>query len=246
MNRVQINCKDFIENITFRFVDENTDIPKYLLSFLRTMDSIGVSFEFLNIRVPDGEKYIKKRIRDIFTIRKKSTLAMGMIINKIVSQLKDDEVFVNIGVWKGFSLFAGIVGNGDKICIGVDNFSQFGSPKEDFMKVFQKLKSSNHHFYEISYQEYFRNRHKDKIGFYSYDGHHSYENQLNNLIIAEKYFSDNCIILIDDTNFPQVRKATIDFIMKSKYTYEIVVDKKTPRDKHLTFWNGILLLQRKG
>ena len=246
MTGSKVKYKDFIESIHFRFVDENTDVWKYILSSLRTLDRIGVSFEFVNLRVADEEQYLKSRIRKIFTIRKKSTLAIGILINKIVSEMKNDEVFLNIGVWKGFSLFAGMVGNGDKTCIGVDNFSQFGSPREEFIHHFQNLKKTNHHFFEVSYQEYFKDIHKEKIGFYIYDGHHSYENQFNNLVIAERFFSDDCIIMIDDINFPQVRKATMDFIANSTNTYEIIADKRTPRDRHLTFWNGIILIQKTG
>ncbi|UCE19732.1 MAG: class I SAM-dependent methyltransferase [Gemmatimonadota bacterium] len=179
-------------------------------------------------------------------MRKKSTLALGMIINKIVSNMRDGECFLNIGVWKGYTLFAGMVGNESKVCIGVDNFSQFGSPRGYFLEKFRKLKSENHYFFEMSYEKYFEQVHRSNIGFYIYDGHHGYENQLNNLLVAEQFFSDGCIVMIDDTNFSQVRKATQDFIATSKNTYEILVDARTPRDRHMTFWNGVMIFQKTG
>ena len=105
--------------------------------------------------------------------------------------------------------------------------------------------SEKHNFYELDYKEYFNNIHEGIIGFYIYDGSHNYDDQLENLFIAEKFFSDNCLIMIDDRNYQGVRKATYKFMSSSKNEYEIIVDKSTYSNRHMTFWNGILVLQRK-
>jgi hypothetical protein len=81
VSREHIDYTDFVSRMTFRFIDQDTYVPKYVLSFLRTLDRVGISFEFINTHVPCEEKYLKERMRNIFTIRKKSTLALGMILN---------------------------------------------------------------------------------------------------------------------------------------------------------------------
>ena len=47
--------------------------------------------------------------------------------------------------------------------IGVDNFSQFGAPKDDFLNNFLKHKKENfHEFYEEDYKVFFKNFEKKK------------------------------------------------------------------------------------
>lgn len=77
-----------------------------------------------------------------------------------------------------------------------------------------------------------------------YDGHHSYSHQLNGLKIAEKYFGKDCIILVDDTNWDEPRKATLDFIKNNDNNYEIIFDINTYKTVHPTFWNGIMVIKK--
>jgi hypothetical protein len=86
--------------------------------------------------------------------------------------------------------------------------------------------------------------HRGKIGFYIYDGGHSYQDQLRGLQVAEPYFADNCIILVDDTNWNDPRQATFDFMQNSKYNYKLLLDKKTYRNGHITYHNGVIIFQR--
>lgn len=231
--------------ISFRFVGPGTPVPRLLLSLVRRLDAVGVSFEFLNTQVPPEERYLKERIRGIFTVRKQSTLAMALIINKIVSNLRGDEAFVNIGVLNGFTLFAGMVGNGDKRCVGVDNSERVAAPAGPFLKRFQRLRTERHEFHAVSYEDYFERVHRGRIGFYLYDADHGYEHQLRNLLLAEPFFSDRCVIMIDDANAPQVRQATQDFLARSPHRYETLLDVRTPSDRHLTFWNGTMILRKR-
>jgi hypothetical protein len=175
-----------------------------------------------------------------------STLALGGIINYGVKQLPEKQMFVNVGVWHGFTFLSGMLNNPDKICIGIDNFSEFGGPKQQFTDRFNQMKSQNHFFYDMDYERYFSEFHKGEIGFYIYDGDHSYENQLKGLKIAELYLGDNSLIFIDDTNYSAPRKATIDFIKQSPNKYNIIFDCKTYCNNHPTFWNGVMILRKIG
>ncbi len=245
-NPVAVDVQRFIAGMSFRYIQPQTRIPRYLRSLLRNLDAVGLSFEFVNTRVSPEAQALKGRIKRIFTVRKMSSLAIGMMINKMVSMMSVDACFVNIGVWKGFTLFAGMVGNADKTCIGVDRFLQEQSPKDVFMKRFLTLRSPQHHFYEMDCATYFQTVHTGKIGFYLYDGDHSYDCQMENLLMAEPFFADGCVIMIDDINYDETRQAAFDFMRQSRYDYEIVVNEQTRSNKHLTFWNGVMLLQRVG
>lgn len=92
--------------------------------------------------------------------------------------------------------------------------------------------------------EYFSTVHTGEIGLYLYDGHHSYETQLRALRAAEPFFSEDCIIFVDDTNYGEVRKGITDFMSSSSYEYRILFDITTSCNYHPTFWNGVMMLQR--
>ncbi|MCX7734761.1 MAG: class I SAM-dependent methyltransferase [bacterium] len=266
--------RDFLNSINFRFIQPNDYITYESVSdIVLKLERHGVSLtidsdyfpldipiltdekrkkiialEFLNTYFLDYEIY-RERIEKIALMPRMASFSVGAIINRIVSDLDKDEVFLNIGVWCGFSLISGMVGNPNKICIGVDNFSQFsdtlfGHPRDIFSKFFQIYGTNHHSFFEMDYVDYFRRVHKDFIGFYYYDGEHSYENQLKSLELADPYLKEGGIILVDDTNLEDVSKATYDFIRKTGRRYEIIFQRKTAQNEHITFWNGIMVLQK--
>ena len=96
----------------------------------------------------------------------------------------------------------------------------------------------------MDYLEYFAKVHKGKIGFYIYDGGHLYQDQLKGLQVAEPYFTDNCLVLVDDTNWDDPRQATLDFMKNSPNEYKLLLDVKTFRNGHITYHNGVMIFQR--
>lgn len=239
-----MNYCEFINRINFRIFKPDT--PILTLGFDRFTQRLrfGVKLEIYNTCFPRNGRNLKRKLSRICYIPKMSTCAIGGIINQGVYQMSPENAFVNVGVWKGFSLLCGMAGNAEKTCIGVDNFSEFGGPKSDFYDNFRQYRSANHHFYEMDYVEYFSQVHDKRIGFYIYDGEHSYENQLKGLQIAEPHFAKNCLILVDDTNYEEARRGTKDFVKQSPYTYEVIFDRRTYCNSHPTFWNGVMILQR--
>lgn len=225
-----MSFKEFISGISFRSLQPHMP-PTYI-------------DEFSNTILPDEDEQMKKMLLEICSIPKMSTLALGAIINKGIAQMEDHLAFVNVGVWNGFTFLCGLVNNTRKKCIGIDNFSEFGSPREEFLKKFSFYKSEFHHFYDMDYIDYFKQIHNSRIGFYLYDGAHDYKNQLKGLQLAEPFFAKNCIIMVDDTNFEHPRQATLDFISNSTNKYEIVLDARTYCNGHPTFWNGVMILQK--
>lgn len=235
---------DFVKKINFRFFKPNTRQPIGIGTLKRALPKIGISLDVLNTVLPERDADMKDRLKEVCKIPRMSTFAVGSIINRGVAEMNPEEIFVNVGVWNGFTFLSGVVHNPTKKCIGVDNFSQFGGPREAFLKRFNALKSPIHYFFDMDYLEYFKNIHAGKIGFYIYDGDHKYEDQLTGLKVAEPYFSDRCIILVDDTNWAEPRQATYDFINASPNQYNILLDVKTYRNGHITYHNGIILFQR--
>ena len=235
---------EYISGITFRFIKPQTPWAPLACVNFTPWRRLGTSLEFANTKIPDRGAEMKNALRDICNIPRMSTFAIGAIINEGVARMKEDKAFVNVGVWHGFTLLSGMTSNDHKRCIGVDDFSQYGSPLAAFRQRFDAFRKPNHEFYEMDCVEYFSAVHTGEIGLYLYDGHHSYENQLRALRAAEPFFSGDCIIFIDDTNYGEVRNGVRDFISSSSYRYRILFDITTSCNYHPTFWNGIMILQR--
>lgn len=238
-----MNYIDFVQGISFKFYQPQMR-PWLFNVWSKILNKFGYSLEILNTRLPAESSEMQERLSDICKIPRMSTYAIATMINKGVSEMPNEHSFVNVGVWNGFTFLAGMMKNAGKTCIGVDNFSEFGGPREQFLGRFRHYKSASHHFYDMDYREYFAKVHKGSIGFYIYDGEHSYENQLDGLKVAEPFFADGCIVLVDDTNLKAPRWALFDFIAQSKNKYKIILDASTQGNLHPTLWNGVIVLQK--
>ncbi len=235
---------DFITNIRFRFIKPHTWLLPIGFDRFTQWLKVDTLLEIVNTKLPWREREITSVLSNICTTPKMSTFAIGAMINEGVSQMPENSVFVNVGVWHGFTFLSGIANNEQKMCVGIDNFSEYGGPRKKFLKRFGEYKGANHYFYEMDYQEYFSHVHTGCIGFYIYDGNHCYDHQLRGLKVAEPFLSEGSIILIDDANYAQVRRATEDFIGNSHSDYKIILDRPTFCNCHPTFWNGIFVLQK--
>jgi hypothetical protein len=241
-----MNYHDYVANVRFRFVNPHTASQRGHYWGSKLLEALGTTLEIFNTKLPLDDRDMKERLREICDIPRMSTFAIGAMINRGVAVMPGNQSFVNVGVWHGFTFLSGMVGNAEKKCVGIDNFSAFGGPREAFLARFNRYKSRNHFFHEMDYEAYFTKVHSGPIGFYVYDGAHGYQYQLKGLQLAEPFFSDNCVVLVDDTNWDDPRKGTLDFIARSPHSYKILLDETTCRNGHPTLWNGIMIIQRTG
>lgn len=217
----------------------------------------GIKFSFVQPEDPASDVEVRNTstsgilisgISELLNIPRMSTYAIGCLINKAVGEMPSNQCYVNVGVWHGFSFLIGMASHPIHRCIGIDNFSEFGGPRLEFRKRYLDARSDNHHFFEMDYKQYFNALHnpEDKIGVYFYDGAHDYDNQLEGLRIAEPFLADDALIFVDDTNWPDPYKATMDFIAESPNEWEIILDVKTSCNGHPTWWNGLLVIKKGG
>jgi hypothetical protein len=247
-----MNYDAFLSSLTFRFVPPHAarddagwfSIARRHGSRARLLGLPGFPLDLFNPVLPEREPSVRATLRDLCSIPKMSTFAIGAIVNQAVARMPPEHSFVNVGVWNGFTFLCGLAGNSDRACIGIDNFSQFGGPRDEFIERFNSRKSPRHLFYDMDYVEYFTRDHQGPIGVYIYDGEHSYDNQLNGLRAAEPYFADDCIIVVDDTNWCDPWRGTMDFVTRSRHEYRVLLDHATSGNGHPSFWNGIMVLQR--
>ncbi|OGJ61398.1 hypothetical protein A3C52_04145 [Candidatus Peribacteria bacterium RIFCSPHIGHO2_02_FULL_51_15] len=241
---MNMSDKNHLEGISFRFLQPKSRFLSK--SFYKYRLTFQWPFECLNTRF-DKEAWEPgriKKIKKLSRMPKMSTLAIGALINRLVSELSVGQAYLNIGVWHGFSLLAGMAGNPAKKCIGVDNFSEFGSPRPAFLKRFAESKSPLHEFYDADWREYLKKSHHGSVGIYFYDGSHDYDSQYQALVSAGPFMASGGYILVDDTNWESPRKAMADFLARFP-DYELVFDVRTAGNCHPTFWNGLMIAQKR-
>lgn len=250
------NLKTTVESLNFKFVnpedDFNTNFPHKLNKYLFYLNTIIKYQEvrhftfFQNTISKFKESEFINFSKKMSSIEGMSTLANAWIINQICSELKENECYVNIGCWKGFSLIAGMINTKCSV-FGVDNFAWKEFGKKDFYKNYLKYKNSErHYFYEGDYIKFLKDWENKKkfIDFYFYDGPHTYNDQFQSLEIAANYFRSGSIILVDDTNWDEPREATMEFISVNSGKYKILYDLKCKKARHPTFWNGLMIFQK--
>lgn len=152
-----------------------------------------------------------------------------------------DARYLEIGTWKGSSVCSAMCGNKATI-VCIDNWSQFGGPKGDFLLNFTKHKGEN----EASFVE--NDCYKidvtklPKFNIFMYDGEHSSESHYKALLHYYNCLDDIFIFIVDDWNWKDVREGTFNSIQKLnlKILYEkeirLTFDNSTTTG---SWWNGI-------
>ena len=101
------------------------------------------------------------------------------LYNNICS-FENDVRYLEIGTWKGSSLISSLYGNNHVKAVVIDNWSQFGGPRDEFDKNIQKfipnanLEVIENESFSIDLKSTFGDR---KFNIYLYDGDHSAEAQ---------------------------------------------------------------------
>lgn len=151
--------------------------------------------------------------------------------------------YLEIGTYNGSSSISSLYKN--KIdAVFIDNWFLSGSDKNIFNNAINKyntgskIKVFDSDCWKINLDEI-----ENKFNVYLYDAGHSYEDQYKAISYYYTKLEENCIILIDDWNRPEVRNGTLDAFrdlnIKIKFKYEIF----TPEPHYIhgvkDWWDGI-------
>ena len=192
----------------------------------------------------NAENNISKITNDIINMEGMSGTKTRHFYNNLLNT--KDARYLEIGTWKGSSVCSAMSGNeANVICI--DNWSEFGGPKSDFLVNFEKFKGENEAFFiendcfkvDISVLP--------KFNIFMYDGNHTNESHYKALLHYYNCLDDIFIFIVDDWNWKDVRDGTINSIQKLnlKVLYEKEIrltwnNSHTPQPQAKnTWWNGI-------
>lgn len=167
----------------------------------------------------NAEQNISKITDDIITMDGMSGTKTRHFYNNLLSN--DYTKYLEIGTWKGSSVCSAMCGNKSKI-VCIDNWSEFGGPKNEFLLNFKKYKGEN----DATFIE------KDcfrvdvsilpKFNIYMYDGNHTNESHYKALLHYYNCLDDIFIYIVDDWNWQKVRDGTNKVIkdLNLKILYE--------------------------
>jgi hypothetical protein len=150
-------------------------------------------------------------------------------INNLIEEHPDAR-YLEIGSWAGSTATAALYGNTAK-CLCVDDWSQFGGPKEAFFSNIEKVRSETIDFAFIEGD--FRGVDFGAIGafnIYMFDGPHNEADQYDGIMLAQRALDKSHILIVDDWNWSQVRDGTFRALVDCRCTIESWIEVRTTLD----------------
>lgn len=171
------------------------------------------------------------------------------LLNAAVACLEPDEIYCEVGCFRGTTLIGALLDQGDRMAYAVDNFSEFDRSGEGESKLLHNLETfglaDRVCFCNQDFEEFFYDLAQlpleDKIGVYLYDGAHDYRSQLMGLLQARPFLADRALIIVDDSNWSAVQQANWDFIATQPQC-RLELSLLTPANGYPSFWNGLDVL----
>ena len=139
-------------------------------------------------------------------------------INTLVGSLEDAR-YLEVGSWMGSTLCSAIHGNKVK-AVAIDNWSEFGGPKESFLKNVERFATPEVHvtFVEADFRTIDFSRLPGLFNVYLFDGPHDAIDQYQGLSMALPCLDDRFVFIVDDWNWGRVRDGTLAAISKCDLT----------------------------
>jgi hypothetical protein len=167
----------------------------------------------------NAENNISKITSDIIAMEGMSGTKTRHFYNNLLNT--EDARYLEIGTWKGSSVCSAMCAN-KAIVICIDNWSEFGGPKSEFLKNFEIFKGDNHatfienDCYKVDVSTL------PKFNIYMYDGNHTNDSHYKALLHYYDCLDDVFIFIVDDWNWKDVRDGTNNSIqtLKLKVLYE--------------------------
>jgi protein O-GlcNAc transferase len=159
---------------------------------------------------PNGRRFTRI-LDEVPGLTRENNLAL---LNLAASLLEPGESYVEVGTYHGTSLIGAMVGNDDADFVAIDNFAMEGSSR-------RQLDENLEHFgvepptiiegdaFELVPSGALAGK---SIGVYYYDDGHTYEKQLDGLRMVEPWLADRALLIVDDTDWADVERATRDYL----------------------------------
>ena len=159
----------------------------------------------------NAENNISKITNDIITMDGMTGTKTRHFYNNLLNY--NDARYLEIGTWKGSSVCSAMCNNKATV-VCIDNWSQFGGPKNEFLVNFEKFKGENKAIFIENDCFKIDVSTLPKFNIYMYDGDHDHENHNNALMHYYTCLDDIFIYIVDDWNWVDIRNGTYEAIKK--------------------------------
>lgn len=160
------------------------------------------------------------------------------LLNKCVSSVPNCK-YLEIGTWKGSTLYSALYGNNPLYALAIDNFCSFGGPRHHFSENMKDVGVD----FEFMDQDCFTidlSKIEDKFNVYFYDGEHTEKDQEMALTYYYDVLDDTFIYICDDYNEKQVQSGTMHGLEKCNFK---ILDERKLFSSHngdkTSWWNGL-------
>lgn len=169
-------------------------------------------------------------------------------INNLIRLLPNPR-YLEVGSWAGSTLCSVVNGNTVSATV-IDNWSEFGGPKEKFISNVTALKSETSTVTVI--ESDFRVVDYTAIGkhnVYLFDGPHAMQDQYDGIALALPALEAQFALVVDDWNWQHVRAGTLTAIAKAGLDIEYALEIRStldnshpePARQHSDWHNGYFI-----
>jgi len=192
------------------------------------IDHIEKSFD-------NADKYISNINQDVLRLYGMSGKKTRHFYNNMAS--KKNIRYLEIGVLCGSSTCAMLSNNKIK-CIAIDNWDEFGGPKDEFLTNIQRFKGDENDFNFIEANCWTLDISKlGKFNMYLYDGPHAETDHFEALHYYLGCLDDMFVYIIDDWNWVGIRNGTMNAIRANKLVVKYKREVRTTNDNTQPPWD---------
>jgi hypothetical protein len=153
-----------------------------------------------------------------------------IFLNRLINNLQNPR-YLEIGSWLGSTACSAMWGNHARVTC-IDNWSQFGGPRDVFLSNAAVTKGSC----EFSFIESdFRHVDYNQIGKFNvlfFDGPHEEQDQYDGIVLSQSALESEFILVVDDWNWPSVRNGSLRAIRDLNLLVECSFTIKTSKDNN--------------
>jgi hypothetical protein len=174
---------------------------------------MSLFIDHIESSLKQADMYKSKITDEILKMQGMSGLKTRHFYNNLCSM--NNARYLEIGTWKGSSICSAMCNN-KMTCVAIDNWSEFGGPKMEFLNNFNKYKGNNDaNFIEKNCWD-IDVKMLGKFNIYMYDGNHDEDSHYKALNHYLPVLDQEFIYLVDDWNYKHIEEGTMKSISDNK------------------------------
>jgi predicted O-methyltransferase YrrM len=164
------------------------------------------------------------------------------LINLAAACRDPGEAYVELGTFRGTSLISAMLGN-EGVFVALDDFSFREASRELLEENLRRFDLGHARIIEGDAFETLRGGALDGVraGVWYYDAAHTYEQQLDGLVLAEPYLADRALLIVDDAVWDFVGRAVADYVEREPRARRLF-DIPGDDDGNSPWWCGVSVL----